>query len=91
MTVAWVWAFVDQGRYAYAEGIRCVAAPTKKLAHDGNGPRIIIKSEERKSLIDVPPTLGVVGALPHTQSGRYVYRCVEISEANSAPDNGRRP
>ncbi len=40
-----------------------LVAKIKELVHEGNVRRIIIKSEEGKSLIDVPLTLGVVGAL----------------------------
>ena len=35
----------------------------KELVHEGNVRRIIIKNEEGKILIEVPLTLGVVGAL----------------------------
>jgi hypothetical protein len=35
----------------------------KDLIHQGNIRRIIIKNEEGKTLIDIPLTMGVVGAL----------------------------
>lgn len=35
----------------------------KELVHEGNIRRLIIKNEEDKTLIEVPLTLGVVGAL----------------------------
>ena len=35
----------------------------KELVHEGNVRRIIIKNEEGVSLIEIPLTLGVVGAL----------------------------
>ena len=35
----------------------------KELAHEGNIRRIIIKNEEGKTLIEVPLTLGVIGAI----------------------------
>ena len=35
----------------------------KELVHEGNIRRIIIKNGEGKTLIEVPLTLGVVGAL----------------------------
>jgi len=35
----------------------------KELLHEGNIRRIIIKNEEGKTLIDIPLTMGVVGAL----------------------------
>jgi CBS domain-containing protein len=38
-------------------------AKIKELMHAGNIRRVIIKNEEGKNLIDVPLTLGVVGAI----------------------------
>jgi hypothetical protein len=35
----------------------------KEIAHEGNIRRIIIKNEEGKTVIEVPLTLGVIGAL----------------------------
>jgi hypothetical protein len=35
----------------------------KELVHEGNIRRVIIKNEEGRTLIDIPLTLGVVGAL----------------------------
>ena len=35
----------------------------KELVHEGNVRRIIVKNEEGKTLIEIPLTLGVVGAL----------------------------
>ncbi len=35
----------------------------KELVHEGNIRRLIIKNEEDKTLIEVPLTLGVVGAV----------------------------
>jgi len=40
-----------------------LVAKIKELAHAGNIRRIIIKNEEGKSLIEIPLTLGVVGAV----------------------------
>lgn len=40
-----------------------LVAKVKELVHEGNIRRISIKNEEGKSLIEVPLTLGVVGAL----------------------------
>lgn len=40
-----------------------LVAKVKELLHEGNVRRIIIKNEEGKSLIEIPLTLGVVGAL----------------------------
>jgi hypothetical protein len=38
-------------------------AKIKELVHQGNIRRVIIKNEAGKTLIDIPLTLGVVGAL----------------------------
>ena len=35
----------------------------KKLIHEGNVRRIIIKDEKGKMLLDIPVTIGVVGAI----------------------------
>ena len=35
----------------------------KELVHEGNIRRVVIKNEEGRTLIDMPLTLGVVGAL----------------------------
>ncbi len=38
-------------------------ARIKKLAHEGNIRRIIIKNKEGKTMLEIPMTFGVVGAL----------------------------
>jgi hypothetical protein len=38
-------------------------AKVKELVHEGNVRRIIIKNEEGETLIEIPLTQGVVGAL----------------------------
>lgn len=38
-------------------------ARCKELVHEGNVRRIAIKNEDGKTLIDIPLTLGVVGAV----------------------------
>ena len=40
-----------------------LVAKVKELVHEGNIRRLTIKNEEGKSLIEIPLTLGVVGAL----------------------------
>ena len=40
-----------------------LVAKIKQLIHEGNVRRIIIKDKEGRTLIEVPLTLGVVGAL----------------------------
>ena len=38
-------------------------AKVKELVHEGNIRRIMIKNEEGKTLIEIPLTLGVIGAV----------------------------
>jgi len=40
-----------------------LVAKIKELVHEGNIRRITIKNEEGKTLIEIPLTLGVVGAV----------------------------
>jgi hypothetical protein len=40
-----------------------VVEKVKELIHQGNVRRISVKNEEGKTLVDIPLTLGVVGAL----------------------------
>jgi hypothetical protein len=40
-----------------------VVAKIKELLHEGNVRRIIIKNDDGKTLIEIPLTLGVAGAL----------------------------
>jgi hypothetical protein len=40
-----------------------LVAKVKEIIHQGNVRRIIIKDDEGKTLIEVPLTLGVVGAV----------------------------
>jgi hypothetical protein len=40
-----------------------LVAEIKKLVHEGNVRRIIIKNEEGQTLIEIPLTIGVVGAI----------------------------
>ncbi len=40
-----------------------VIAKIKELLHEGNIRRIIIKNEEGQTLIEIPLTIGVVGAI----------------------------
>ena len=35
----------------------------KELLHEGNVTRIIVKNEEGKTLVEIPATVGVIGAL----------------------------
>ena len=39
-----------------------LVARVKELVHEGNVRRIIVKSEDGRTLIEVPVTIGVIGA-----------------------------
>ncbi|HEX9091495.1 MAG TPA: DUF4342 domain-containing protein [Anaerolineales bacterium] len=40
-----------------------IVSKIKELLHEGNIRRVIIKNEDGRTLIDIPLTIGVVGAL----------------------------
>lgn len=40
-----------------------IVSKIKELLHEGDIRRVIIKNEEGKTLVDIPLTIGVVGAL----------------------------
>lgn len=40
-----------------------LVAKVKEIVHEGNVRRITIKNEEGKTLVEIPLTLGVIGAL----------------------------
>jgi hypothetical protein len=40
-----------------------ILSKIKEIVHEGNIRRVIIKNEDGRSLIDIPLTVGVVGAL----------------------------
>lgn len=45
------------------EGVDRVIERTKELIHEGNVRRLIVKNAEGATLIEVPLTIGVVGAV----------------------------
>ena len=45
------------------EGVERVIERTKELIHEGNVRRLIVKNAEGATLIEVPLTIGVVGAV----------------------------
>lgn len=65
-----------------------VIAKLKEILHEGNIRRITIKNEEGKSLIDIPLTFGVVGALLAPQLAAVgaiaalVTKCTLVVEKN---------
>ena len=61
----------------------------KELLHEGNVTRVIIKNEEGRTLIDLPLTLGVVGALLAPQlaaigaiAALVTHGTIEVERAN---------
>ncbi len=64
----------------------------KELLHEGNVRRVIIKSEEGRILIELPLTLGVVGAVLAPQLAAIgavaalVTKCSIIVEREMPPD-----
>jgi len=65
-----------------------VVETVKRLVHEGNIRRITIKNDEGKSLIEIPLTFGVVGAvlLPTLAAigalAALVTRCTIVVEKN---------
>lgn len=66
-----------------------VVETVKRLVHEGNIRRITIKGEDGKSLIEIPMTFGVVGAvlLPVWAAigalAALVARCTIVVEKNA--------
>lgn len=40
-----------------------LVAKVKELVHEGNVRRVIVKNEEGKTLLEIPLTIGVIGAV----------------------------
>ena len=53
----------------------------KDLVHEGNIRRVIIKNEEGRTLIDIPLTVGVLGALVVPQLAAIGAIAVLVSKA----------
>ena len=62
------------------EGEKLIAK-VKELLHEGNIRRIIIKDKEGKTVLEIPMTLGVVGALIAPQLAAIGAIAALISEA----------
>jgi hypothetical protein len=72
-----------------------VVAKVRELIHEGNVRRLIIKNEEGRTLIEVPLTIGVIGAalLPVFAAlgamAALATRCTIVVEREGPPaDNG---
>ena len=53
----------------------------KELVHEGNIRRVLIKNEEGRTLIDIPLTVGVLGALVVPQLAAIGAIAVLVSKA----------
>jgi hypothetical protein len=53
----------ESGREHYKVAGDRVVAKLKEILHEGNVRHVVIKNEEGKTLIEIPVTLGVAGAL----------------------------
>jgi hypothetical protein len=53
----------------------------KDLVHEGNIRRVIIKNEEQRTLVDIPLTVGVLGALVVPQLAAIGAIAVLVSKA----------
>jgi hypothetical protein len=62
------------------EGEKLIAK-VKELLHEGNIRRIIIKDKDGKTVLEIPMTLGVVGALIAPQLAAIGAIAALISEA----------
>jgi hypothetical protein len=58
-----------------------IVSKIKELFHEGNIRRIIIKDKEGKTLIEIPMTIGVVGALIAPQLAAIGAIAALITEA----------
>jgi hypothetical protein len=70
-------------------------AKVKEMVHEGNVRRIAIKNEEGRILVDIPLTLGVVGAILAPQLAAIgaiaalVTRCTIVVEKIEEADRER--
>jgi hypothetical protein len=74
-----------------------VVAKVKELLHEGNIRRIIIKNEEGRTMLEVPLTIGVLGAalLPVLAAigaaAAIATRCTLVVEREGASPRGEEP
>ena len=74
-----------------------VAAKVKELIHEGNIRRITIKNEEGRTMLEVPLTLGLIGAalLPVLAAigaaAALATRCTIVVERETAGTEGGVP
>ena len=74
-----------------------VLAKVKELVHEGNIRRISIKNEEGRTMLEVPLTLGLIGAalLPVFAAigaaAALATRCTIVVERDTPPGDGEAP
>lgn len=74
-----------------------VVAKVKELVHEGNIRRISIKNEEGRTILEVPLTLGLIGAalLPVFAAigaaAALATRCTIVVERDSPPGDAETP
>lgn len=74
-----------------------VLAKVKELIHEGNIRRISIKNEEGRTMLEVPLTLGLIGAalLPVFAAigaaAALATRCTIVVERDTPPGDGAAP
>jgi hypothetical protein len=90
MTTAWVEEHRTKG-----EGL---VAKVRELIREGNVRRIIVKNEEGRTLVELPLTIGVVGAMlapgwaALSAIATVVADCsIEVERENDAPTPGVQP
>ena len=67
-------------------------AKIKEIIHEGNIRRIAIKNEEGRTLIDIPVTLGVVGAILAPQLAAVsAIAALVTQQTQQAPIPAERP
>ena len=65
-------------------------ARIKKLIHEGNIRRIIIKDKEGKTVLEIPVTFGVVGALLAPQLAAIGAIAALVTEATVVVEKSER-
>jgi hypothetical protein len=74
-----------------------VVAKVKELIHEGNIRRITIKNDDGRTMLEVPLTLGLIGAalLPVLAAigaaAALATRCTIVVERDDAPSAGEGP
>jgi hypothetical protein len=68
-----------------------VVSKIKELFHEGNIRRVIIKDKEGKTLIEIPMTLGVVGALIAPQLAAIGAIAALLTEATVVVERQEQP